>query len=246
MLERDVAEGIHRVEDAYTNWYLVEDEGGVTVVDAGVPASWDSLLAALDQIGRTREEVRAVILTHAHFDHIGFAERARSQLGVPVHVHENDVPLTHHPLQYSHERPRSLYFATQVQAMPIVASLVRNRAFWPPPVAEVSRFADTAPSVPGSPRLVSTPGHTIGHVAFDFPDRGAVIAGDAIVTLDPYTARRGPRIVAGAATADSPRALACLDALAATGARTVLTGHGPAWTGGAEAAVIQARQVGAS
>jgi glyoxylase-like metal-dependent hydrolase (beta-lactamase superfamily II) len=244
MLERDVADGIHRVEDAYTNWYLVEDEGGVTIVDAGVPTSWESLLAALKELGRSKEEVRAVILTHAHFDHIGFAERARAELGVPIHVHENDAPLTRHPLQYTHERPRSLYFATQPRALPIVASLVGNRAFWPPPVAEISRFSDSAPSVPGSPRLVPTPGHTIGHVAFDFPDRGTVIAGDAIVTLDPYTARRGPRIVAGAATADFPRALASLDPLAATGARTVLTGHGPAWSDGVEAAARQARQVG--
>jgi glyoxylase-like metal-dependent hydrolase (beta-lactamase superfamily II) len=244
MLEKDVAEGIHRVEDAYTNWYLVEDAGGVTVIDAGVPSSWDSLMDALPRIGRRREDIRAVLLTHAHFDHIGFAERARTELGVPVHVHENDVPLTRHPLQYTHERPRCLYFATQFQALPIVFSLVRNRAFWPPPVRQVSTFTDRAPEVPGSPRLVPTPGHTLGHVGFDFPERGTVIAGDAVVTLDPYTARPGPRIVAGAATADFAWNLASLDALAATGARTVLTGHGPAWTNGVEAAVEQARRIG--
>lgn len=246
MLERDVAAGIHRVEDAYTNWYLVEAEDGVLVVDAGVPSSWDSLRPALAQIGRGLEDLRAVLLTHAHFDHLGFAERARRELGLPVHVHENDAPLTRHPLQYSHERPRSLYFATQPRALPIVASLVRNRAFWPPPLSTVSTFTDTAPVLPGSPGLVPTPGHTLGHVAFHFPERDAVIAGDAIVTLDPYTARRGPRLVAGAATADYGRNFASLDALAATEARTVLTGHGPAWTGGAEAAVEQARRAGAA
>jgi glyoxylase-like metal-dependent hydrolase (beta-lactamase superfamily II) len=244
MLEQDVAPGIHRVEDAYTNWYLVEDEGGVTVVDAGVPSSWESLLAALGQIGRGRDDVRAVLLTHAHFDHIGFAERARRELGVPVHVHENDAPLTRHPLQYSHERPRSFYFATQPRALPIVASLARHRAFWPPPVAAVRTFSDAVPALPGSPRMVPTPGHTLGHVAFAFPDRDAVIAGDAIVTLDPYTARPGPRLVAGAATADYERNLASLDALAETGAATVLTGHGPVWNGGAEAAVAEARRRG--
>jgi glyoxylase-like metal-dependent hydrolase (beta-lactamase superfamily II) len=53
-----------------------------------------------------------------------------------------------------------------------------------------------------------------------------VIAGDAIVTLNPHAAKTGPQIVAGAATADSARALASLDALAATRADTVLCGHG--------------------
>jgi glyoxylase-like metal-dependent hydrolase (beta-lactamase superfamily II) len=73
-----------------------------------------------------------------------------------------------------------------------------------------------------------------------------VIAGDAIVMLDPYTAKRGPRLVARAATADSERNLRSLDALVDTGARTVLTGHGLPWTGGVEAAVAQAREAGAA
>jgi glyoxylase-like metal-dependent hydrolase (beta-lactamase superfamily II) len=246
MLETNVADGIHRIEDAYTNWYLVEDDGGVTIVDAGVPTSWQSLQDALAQIGRTRADVKALVLTHAHFDHVGFAERARRELGIPVYVHEDDVPLAHRPLQYSHERPRSLYFLTQVKALPIVASLLANRAFFPTPVKEVERYTNGSLPVPGSPRVVPTPGHTLGHVALHFPDRNAVIAGDAVVMLDPYTAERGPKIVARAATADSQRNLATLDALAETGAATVLTGHGEVWRDGAAEAVRLAREAGPS
>jgi glyoxylase-like metal-dependent hydrolase (beta-lactamase superfamily II) len=246
MLHANVAEGVHRVADSYTNWYLVEEDGRFTVVDAGVPSSWGSLQAALSRLGRTLGDVAAVVLTHAHFDHVGFAERARSELGVPVYVHENDVPLTTHPWRYDHARPRSAYFATQIQAAPIVATFLRHRAFWPPPVRDVVRFEDGALPVPGAPRVVFTPGHTLGHCALHLPDRDAVLAGDAIVTLDPYTARRGPRLVARAATADVDRNLRTLDALAATGARTVLVGHGEPWTGGVESAVAQAREAGAA
>jgi glyoxylase-like metal-dependent hydrolase (beta-lactamase superfamily II) len=246
MFHANVAQGVHRIEDAYTNWYLVEDGDRLTIVDAGVPSSWDSLLDALPRIGRSVRDIGAVVLTHAHFDHVGFAERARRELGVPVYVHTNDVPLTRHPWRYDFERPRSLYFATQVQAMPIVASFVRTRAFFPPPVREVRRYEDGTLPVPGSPRVVFSPGHTHGHCALHLPDRDVLIAGDAIVTLDPYTARRGPRLVARAATVDSERNLASLDALAATGARTVLTGHGEPWTGGVEAAVEQARRAGSA
>jgi glyoxylase-like metal-dependent hydrolase (beta-lactamase superfamily II) len=244
MLHANVAEGVHRIEDAYTNWYLLEEDGRLTIVDAGVPRSWDSLQEALRALGRRADDVEAVVLTHGHFDHVGFAERARRELSVPVWVHENDVPLTHHPRRYAYERTPAYYFATQVRALPIVASLLRHRAFWPPPVRAVRRYTDGVLEVPGRPRVVATPGHTIGHCALHLPDRDAVIAGDAVVTLDPYTGRRGPRIVARAATADSERALASLDALAATGARTVLTGHGPPWTAGAEAAVAAATAAG--
>jgi glyoxylase-like metal-dependent hydrolase (beta-lactamase superfamily II) len=246
MLHANVAEGVHRIADSYTNWYLVEEDGRLTVVDAGVPSSWDSLQAALSRLHRTLGDVEAIVLTHAHFDHVGFAERARTALGVPVYVHENDVPLTAHPWRYDHERPRSVYFATQLRAAPIVATFLRHRAFWPPPVKDVVRYENGTLPVPGAPRVVFTPGHTLGHCALHLPDRDAVIAGDAIVTLDPYTARRGPRLVARAATADVERNLRALDALAATGARTVLVGHGEPWTEGVEAAVAQARAAGAA
>jgi glyoxylase-like metal-dependent hydrolase (beta-lactamase superfamily II) len=246
MLHADVVAGVHRIEDAYTNWYIIEQDGRLTIVDAGVPTSWQSLQDALKRLGHRPSDVEALVLTHAHFDHVGFAEKARTELGIPVYVHENDVPLTGHPWRYDHERRRSFYFATQVKALPIVATLLRHRAFWPSPVKEVVRYTDGVLPVPGSPRVLFTPGHTLGHCGLHLPDRDAVIAGDAIVTLDPYTARRGPRLVARAATVDSERNTATLDALVATRAHTVLVGHGEPWTGGVEEAVALARRAGAA
>jgi glyoxylase-like metal-dependent hydrolase (beta-lactamase superfamily II) len=241
MLFRDVAPGVHRIEDCYTNWYLLEGDDGLTMVDAGVPSSWDSLRDALDELGRTTSDVRALVLTHAHFDHVGAAERVRRELQVPVYVHTNDAPLTRHPWRYDHERPRILYLLTQPRALPIVWAFLRTRAFWPRPIGAVTRYSDGELPVPGRPKVVFTPGHTLGHCALHLPDRDAVIAGDAVVMLDPYTGRTGPRMVARAATADSERNRASLDALAATGAQTVLTGHGEPWRGGAEAIAAAAR-----
>src|SRR6201999_3711826 len=57
MLELNVAPGIHRVEDAHTNWYLVEDERQLTIVDAGVPASWDSLMEGLGALERATADL---------------------------------------------------------------------------------------------------------------------------------------------------------------------------------------------
>jgi glyoxylase-like metal-dependent hydrolase (beta-lactamase superfamily II) len=71
-----------------------------------------------------------------------------------------------------------------------------------------------------------------------------VIVGDAFVMLDPYTGRTGPRIVAGAATADSAQALRSLDALAGLDAHIALTGHGRPWLGGMRDAVERAKIAG--
>lgn len=245
-IQENAAPGIHRVEDAFTNWYIVEAEDGLTVVDAGVPTSWGSLQQALRRLQRDQSEIRALVLTHAHFDHIGMAERMRRELDIPVWVHEDDLPLARRPRRFSHERRRAPYYATQVRALPIVAALIRNRAYWPTPVRELRRYRTGPLEVPGSPRVLFTPGHTLGHCSLHFPDRDAVIAGDAIVMLDPYTAKEGPKIVAGAATADSERNLASIDAIAETGAARLLTGHGPPWTGGAAEAVRRARAAGPS
>lgn len=244
-LQANVVDGVHRVEDSFTNWYLVERDGRLTVVDTGVPRSWESLQAVLPRIGRRARDIEAVVLTHAHFDHLGFAERARRVYGVPVYVHDNDVPLTRHPWRYDHERSRAHYLATQPRALPMVAAFVYHRAWFPPPVREIVRYGnDDVLPVPGSPRVVFTPGHTLGHCALHLADRDTVIAGDAVVTLDPYTGRLGPRIVAGAATVDTERNLRTLDALAETNVTTVLCGHGDPWNGGAETIVEIARQAG--
>ncbi len=245
MIQPDVAKGVHRVENAYTTWYLIEEEGRLTVVDCGTRSSWGSLHEGLATIGRDRSEVRAVVLTHAHFDHLGFAERARSELGVPVWVHEGDAALTKRPLSYEHERSR-LPYLLKPRAMPIIGALVRDRAFWPPPVKNVETFTEGTLPVPGSPEVVFTPGHTDGHCSLHLPDRDTIIAGDAVVTLNPYTGAEGPQIVTGAATADSAMAFSSLDVPAATGATTVLTGHGEPWRRGADETARLARLAGPS
>ena len=47
MVVRNVSPGVHRIEDAFTNWYLIEADEGITIVDCGVPSSWESLRTAL-------------------------------------------------------------------------------------------------------------------------------------------------------------------------------------------------------
>jgi glyoxylase-like metal-dependent hydrolase (beta-lactamase superfamily II) len=78
-----IAEGLHRLGSDLINFYLVEDATGLTVVDAGVPAFYDKLEACLGEFGRRWEEIRALVLTHAHFDHVGFAERRAASTACP-------------------------------------------------------------------------------------------------------------------------------------------------------------------
>lgn len=246
MLHRDAAEGIHRIEEAHTNWYLVEEDGRLCVVDTGLPRSWQSLLDAVGRLGRTPADIDAVVLTHAHFDHMGFAHRAQTELNVPLLAHEAERPVVAHPWRYDHERSRVPYLR-HPDFVRILAEMTAMGALWvkgsdsPTPYGSSDQL-----DVPGRPQVVFTPGHTHGHCSLHYADRGAVIAGDAFVMLDPYTGRQGPCVVAGAATADSGQALRSLDSLATLDAGTALTGHGPPWSGAMAQAVEQARAAGAA
>src|SRR3954454_13586734 len=83
-----VAEGIHRLGDRYVNWYVIEQGGRLTVLDAGFPAHWSQLPRLLQTIGRSLDDVDAVLLTHHHPDHLGSAERIRRESGARVLTHD--------------------------------------------------------------------------------------------------------------------------------------------------------------
>ena len=157
--------------------------------------------------------------THAHFDHVGFAERARRELRVPVYVHENDVPLTRHPWRYDHERARAPYLATQVKALPIVAASCATARSGRHRSARSSATATAARCRPGRPgrRADAGPHARALRPAPARPRHGVRRRRDRDAR-SLYGPDR-PTLVARAATVDSERNLASLDALAATGAR---------------------------
>jgi len=82
----EVAAGVYRLEDVYTNCYLLEDGRRLTLVDAGLPADWASFTSALGRVGRSLRDVDAVLVTHHHPDHAGNAERLRAS-GARVLAH---------------------------------------------------------------------------------------------------------------------------------------------------------------
>jgi glyoxylase-like metal-dependent hydrolase (beta-lactamase superfamily II) len=242
----EVAQGVHRFDDGVVNWYLVEDGDRLALVDAGFPGDWNGLEAGLRSLDRSPSDLAAIVLTHAHVDHLGFAERARRELGAEILCHAAEKRLAsspttiakseRSPLRYlGHGPTRKLFLRATVARAPLAKG-----------VGKLTTFADgeTLEWIPGRPTAVHTPGHTDGHTAFLLSDRGVLFAGDAIVTRDPYTGRPGPCLVAKAATKSSSAALASLDTIAAVEADVILTGHGDPWHGTAAEAAERARAAG--
>ncbi|MEZ4503269.1 MAG: MBL fold metallo-hydrolase [Dehalococcoidia bacterium] len=234
-----IAPLIHRIgTNSIVNAYLLEEAGEVTIIDAGVPGYYGDIPRELAAMGRSVADVRALLLTHGHSDHIGFAERLRRQDGVPVSVHEIDASLARG------EVPNPSKGMGPTKLGPLLGFLwftMLHGGFRTPQLREVSTFGDGATlDVPGSPRVILVPGHTPGSSALHVPTHDALFVGDALATYAVTTGKRGPQVAPF--TADEETALASLGRLRHLDADLVLPGHGDAWTGGAAAAVDQVRQ----
>lgn len=151
-----IAPRIHRVgPDSIVNAYLVEDSGEVTIVDAGAPGLWRLLPAELAAMGRSLEDVRAIVLTHGHTDHVGFAELARRERGWPVLVHGADEALAKHEVPNPAKQGR-------MRLAPFAGFLwwsLRHGLLRVPAMTEVVTFGDGAMlDVPGARESSSFPG----------------------------------------------------------------------------------------
>jgi glyoxylase-like metal-dependent hydrolase (beta-lactamase superfamily II) len=241
----EIAPGIHRLGNAVVNFFLVEGDGGLTLVDAGLSGFRGQLEEFLRGRGQTLASIDAVVLTHAHPDHVGVAEIVRAA-GVTVHVHEADAEMARTAKAPKRERGFASYVRYRA-TWRTLGVLVRAGGVRPVKIAEVSPFAGDDPlDVPGNPRPIHTPGHSNGHVAYHFPDRGVLMTGDALCTWNPLTGRLGPQIMPGGLAVSSAAEMESLSRLEGIDAGMLLPGHGEPWTEGVDAAVARAREAGPS
>ena len=243
----EVADRVYRLGAELVNWYLIEEGGRFTVVDAGLPKQFDQLPTALATLGASLGDVEAVVLTHAHADHLGSSAQIQEDAGAAVHVHESDAALARGEAKRQTERGPLKDFAHPF-AWKMAWWFITNGGLQPaPPVAELSTFADgEVLGLPGGPRVIHTPGHTSGSSSLHLADRGVVCCGDALATVNLATGATGPRIMPGSFNEDSAQCLASLSALEGVAADLLLPGHGEPWPGSITDAVKAARQVGPS
>lgn len=239
-----ITDGVHVLGNDLVHWYVIEEGGRYTVVDHGNPGMWDELPVLLGQLGSGMQDVEAVLLTHAHPDHVGDAERTRTEAGAEVHVHPGDLALARGDVRF---RPslRLLKHMVRPKMIEYVYRGFREGVMNPPPIVTLTELADgQIVDVPGRPRVVHVPGHTAGSVAFHVPDRDVVFVGDALATTDRFTGTGGPQLPLDPMQADPDQALASLGRLEDLDARIVLVGHGEPWTNGVREAVQIARAGG--
>jgi glyoxylase-like metal-dependent hydrolase (beta-lactamase superfamily II) len=143
------------------NCFLVVEDDGLTLVDAGLFGSSAAILAAAAKL---RKSIRRIVLTHAHIDHVGSLDALCKQLpGIEVYVGSREAKLLAGDLSLSPgEKGKPLRGFIHVETRP-------------------TQLLEDGERV-GSLLVVLSPGHTPGHISFFDTRDGSLIAGDALTT----------------------------------------------------------------
>ncbi|QHA02849.1 MBL fold metallo-hydrolase [Streptomyces broussonetiae] len=240
---RQVADGTYLVHGSNVNWVILKDGDAVTLVDTGYPGDRQGVLESLAAVGSSPEAVAAVLITHAHNDHLGSAEYLRATHGTPVLLHPAEVPHARREFLQQAGTGDVLRNLWRPGVLPWAVHTVRVGGTEQHPVTAPEPFpADGKLDLPGRPVPVHTPGHTDGHCVYHLPDAGIVISGDALVSGHAISRIKGPQLLTDFFHHDRAGAIASLDLIGALDGDTLLPGHGPVHHGSLRAAAEQARE----
>lgn len=233
----ELAPGLHRIGNDIVAVHLIVTDEGMTLIDAGLSGHYADLVREVEAIGRPLSDIRGIVLTHGDTDHTGFAERLRSELGIPVYVGAADAARAQGekpPSPTSHDRRR---IGPMLRFFLYALSKGGLRM---PSVTSVSPVNDgDVLDLPGSPVILGMPGHSPGSIAIHVPAVRAVFVGDGLTTRDVLTGVEGPQ--PAPFTDDQALASMSLEKLAELDVDWVVPGHGPAWGGGIPALIAAYR-----
>ncbi len=168
---REVLPGLYQVRTRGSSAYLLLDDE-ITLIDTGNQGSAPRILGALEELGRRPDEIRHIVITHFHIDHVGGLPEIQQHVSARTCVHLAEAP------HVESAEPLPNPFMHPLLARICEPYLLRND----PGAARVDVVLHDGDELPalGGMRIVHAPGHTAGSISIHFPNRGALLVGDAM------------------------------------------------------------------
>ncbi|MFE2148584.1 MBL fold metallo-hydrolase [Streptomyces lavendulae] len=190
--------------------YLWQDEGALTLIDAGHAGSADAIEEAIRSLGLAPERLERIVLTHCHRDHVGAAGELAARRGAEVAAHRLDAPV----IRGERPVPEPVLLDWEV---PLYAHGLTVPEAPPTPVDRELLDGEVLP-FGGGAVVVHAPGHTPGSIGVHLPRHGVLFTGDCVAGVG--------QVMLGVFNVDRDQAAASFRRLAALDPAVACFGHG--------------------
>lgn len=177
-------------EESALNPVVGRNGDGIVLVDTGAPGTFGQLENSLKNLGYGIEDINLIIVTHCHFDHVGnLMEIAKRNKHARILMGKDDIPY------YSGEKTLEERAVDEAELRKYFPNLKKSDLEHTAGDDEISYAPDqellsrieavendqSGFDVPGGLKIVTTPGHTPGHISVYLQDHKALVAGDLMM-----------------------------------------------------------------
>lgn len=224
---KQIVPGLYRLSAGPVNVYVLEDAAGLVLIDTGFPGKTPQILKAIGGLKRSPSDVKHIVLTHAHFDHVGNLAALKQATGAQTWMHAIDAPIAEsggpaRPMLPAREIPYGLIYRLFAKPDARVA---------PAKIDHRVQDGDLLPIASGL-RAIHVPGHCAGQIALFWEKGDVIFAGDVCTNI----LGLGPPF----GWEDEAQGRASQRKLAALSYDTACFGHGKPIVGGASARMRRA------
>ncbi|MCB9079319.1 MAG: MBL fold metallo-hydrolase [Anaerolineaceae bacterium] len=170
MLAKLIVNGLYAIPIGPVNTFLLVSTDGCTLIDTGFPGSANTILQAVREVGKSARDIRHIILTHAHPDHIGSAAVLKKATGAATYIHPLDAPIAMGNTGFRPMKPapgliNGLLFRMIMRSTPSVEGV---------PIDHQVQDGEVLP-IAGGLTAIHAPGHCAGQLAFLWARQGGVL-----------------------------------------------------------------------